>query len=395
MSSSTVFQRIAAFNQGRDPKRLYLKYQAMRQNSFAFLRGTAHLFYQDWPQQSDLNAAPLAWICGDLHLENFGSYRGDNRLTYFDINDFDEALLAPCTWDLVRFLCSLFVAASTLDIAESQVLALCHDFLQHYSRELCEGKARWIERATADGMIRDLLKNLKHRSHKDLLQQRTVKQKGHRLLKIDGQKAMHATAAEQQKIRSLLNEFAATQTNPEFFEVLDVAQRIAGLGSLGLERYVVLIQGKGDKHHYLLDVKHQPGSCLAPYTTATQPVWQNEAQRVALLQHRGQAIAPACLTALQMAEGCYLMKELMPSQDRLKLQHWHGQFKRLKEVVNSMASLVAWLHLRTGGWQGSATADQWQAFGSRSDWQEAVLVYAMDYSRQIQSDWLAFKSDTH
>lgn len=391
MGRSDLWQRIEAFNHGRDAERLAIKYQAMRHDSFAFLRGTDHLFYADWPQNFILNDAPLAWICGDLHLENFGTYRGDNRLTYFDINDFDEALLAPCTWDLTRFLCSLLVAAKTLDIEESQVIALCLDFLRHYSRELRECKPRWIERSTATGMIRDLLKNLKHRSHTDLLQERTVKQDGQRSLKRDDRKVMETSAADQQRIKSLIAQFAAMQPNPEFFTVLDVAKRIAGLGSLGLERYVVLI--KGSKQHYLLDMKYQPGSSLAPYAVVPQPAWKNEAERVVKLQHRGQAIAPAFLAAIQDGDRSYLIKELMPSQDRLKLEHWHGKFQRLEKVVNSMAHLVAWLHIRTGGWQGSAIADQWQAFGSRSDWQDAVLDYALSYSRQVHSDWLTFKSN--
>ena len=63
----------------------------MCEDAFAFLRSTCHLFYEDWPADTPLNEAPLAWICGHLHLENFGTFKGDNRLAYFDINDFDEA----------------------------------------------------------------------------------------------------------------------------------------------------------------------------------------------------------------------------------------------------------------------------------------------------------------
>ena len=28
---------------------------------------------------------PISWLCGDLHLENFGSFNRDNRLVYFDM----------------------------------------------------------------------------------------------------------------------------------------------------------------------------------------------------------------------------------------------------------------------------------------------------------------------
>ncbi len=393
MNQNSVWERIERFNRGRDLERLSLKYRAMRRDSFAFLRGTDHLFYQDWPQDSPLNDAPLAWICGDLHLENFGSYKGDNRLSYFDINDFDEAVLAPCTWDLARFLCSLLVGANTLDIEHAQVLQLCEGFLDTYSRELGECKARWIERATASGMIRDLLKNLKQRSLAELLRERTVKRHGKRMLDVDGGKALPASETEKQSITALIDEFAARQGNPKFFEVLDVARRIAGTGSLGLERYVILICGKGQNQHYLLDLKHQPGSSLRPYLSAPQPDWSSEAERVVALQRRGQAIAPAFLTALSNGKRSFLLKELMPQQDRLNLEHWHGKINRLEKVVHAMAELAAWQHIRTGGWRGSAIADQWQNFGRQKSWKQPLLEYALAYSRQIESDWQSFKID--
>lgn len=153
MNQSSVWERIECFNRRRDPERLSLKYQAMQSDIFAFFRGTAHLFYQDWPQDSPLNDAPLTWLCGDLPLENFGSYKGDNRLSYFDINDFDEAALVPDTWDLARFLCSLLVGAQALGVEQSQVLQLCDGFLDTYCRGLSECKARWIERSTTSGII--------------------------------------------------------------------------------------------------------------------------------------------------------------------------------------------------------------------------------------------------
>jgi uncharacterized protein (DUF2252 family) len=108
---------IHRFNAGRDPERLALKYRAMADNPFAFLRGSCHLFYQDFSTAGVNITSPTAWICGDLHLENFGGYLSDpadGRRPCFDLNDFGEALLAPASWELSRFLVSLRVAAHTL-----------------------------------------------------------------------------------------------------------------------------------------------------------------------------------------------------------------------------------------------------------------------------------------
>src|SRR4051794_38386050 len=69
---SDIVAEIHAWNRGRELDRLRLKYAAMEASPFAFYRGTCHLFYRDWPLDTGLNDAPLVWICGDLHLENFG-----------------------------------------------------------------------------------------------------------------------------------------------------------------------------------------------------------------------------------------------------------------------------------------------------------------------------------
>jgi len=130
-SKQNIVKEIIQFNQGRDERLLDLKYQAMRANPFSFFRGTCHLFYQDWPEHCSLNDAPLAWICGDLHLENFGSFKGDNRLVYFDLNDFDEAVLAPCTWEISRFLTSIFLAADNLSYSESEAFTLAKSALDN------------------------------------------------------------------------------------------------------------------------------------------------------------------------------------------------------------------------------------------------------------------------
>jgi uncharacterized protein (DUF2252 family) len=101
-----LITRIKKYNQHRDHNFLALKYLAMYQDEYRFFRATAHLFFEDIPSNSFLHKAPAVWICGDLHLENFGSYKGDNRVAYFNINDFDESVLASPLLDIARFLTS-------------------------------------------------------------------------------------------------------------------------------------------------------------------------------------------------------------------------------------------------------------------------------------------------
>ena len=388
MASVDCLQRIISYNSCRDPERLRRKYAAMREDAFAFLRGTCHLFYEDWPHTSSLNEAPRTWICGDLHLENFGSYKGDNRLTYFDLNDFGESVLAPCTWDVARFLTSVLVGAHTLQIESHLAQALCTIFLQAYAAALVDGKARWVERATARGMVKDLLQGLRKRRRADFLDSRTKCQGRKRRLRLDGKRALPVDDQDRTKVEEFMQRFAAAQADPAFFQVRDVARRIAGTGSLGLERYVILVRGRGDPdENFLLDLKWEPGSALVPYIPAPQPTWQHEAERVVAIQQRMQAIAPAFLQAVTIGERSYGLRELLPSQDRLQLAQWHGKSRRLERVLDVMGRLVAWGHLRSGGRQGSATIDTLITFASQTTWQKPLLEYAISYRAQVMQDW--------
>jgi uncharacterized protein (DUF2252 family) len=387
----TVLERIQRFNQTRDPQLVALKYQKMQEDAFTFFRGSCHLFYEDWSADAVLNTAPLVWMCGDLHLENFGTYKGEDRLTYFDINDFDEAALAPCTWELARFLTSLWVAAANrLDIDESSVMALCDRFLQSYALALSTGKARTVEQDTATGMVKDLLVSLEERDRRTFLDERTQLKKGKRTLNRDSKHRSISTTA-QNRLIGLIEQWRLQQSHPDFFKVLDITQRIAGVGSLGIERYALLIEGKGSPHqNYLLDLKAQSGSALAPYLIVPQPIWDNPATRVVAVQQRMQGTPPALLDAVEIEGQFFLLKELQPTQDRLSLDQAKGKQSRLEKVVTTMGSLTAWGQLRSSGRQGSAIADRLIAFAQDPHWHQPLLDYARHYSHQVNLDYQSF-----
>lgn len=388
-----VAEKIRRFNAGRDPERLAMKLQKMRSNPFIFLRGTCHLFYDALPRHEIFSHAPVTWICGDLHLENFGSYKGDNRLAYFDINDFDEAVLAPCTWDLVRFLVSVQLGMQDLSVNEREIGLLCQTFVDAYSAALHEGKARWIERETATGLVEDLLQNLSLRSRQKFLDSRTEpKARGHhRAIRCDGRKALPANDADRIRIEALLSTLSHTRENPDFYRVIDVARRIAGTGSLGVARYIILVEGKGSPDaNYLLDLKEAVPSSLLPCLKTRQPVWRSEAERVVTLQNRMQAISMAFLHAVEMDGKCYILRGLQPSEDRVDLSAWNGRLRRLEEVMISMGQLTAWAHLRSGGRQGSANADVLIGFAQDKAWHRSLLEVATQCTARVTLDWKTY-----
>ncbi|MBB5420058.1 DUF2252 domain-containing protein [Paraburkholderia atlantica] len=388
---SDVAKIIASFNAGRDPERLAMKYKAMRGSPFVFLRGTCHLFYQRLPRANVLDDAPHVWICGDMHFENFGSYKGDNRLVYFDNNDFDEACLAPAPYELVRLLTSVLVGAADLKLSRAEALALCHTALDAYGAALAYGKSRWIEAETATGMVRDLFVALASRTRAAHLDRRTVLKGKTRMLKVDGKKALPVSDERRAAVVQFMQQFAATEPNPDFYRTLDVARRIAGTGSLGVDRYVILVEGKGSPDgNYLIDLKQALSSSVSAHVTATQPQWQTEAQRVVEVQRRNQAVSQAFLHAVEFNQRSYVLRSLQPSEDRVALADWDGKLPRLAAVINSMAELSAWAHLRSGGRQKSAIADDLIAFGSRRDWQLPLIDLATQCEAQVAADWKAY-----
>jgi uncharacterized protein (DUF2252 family) len=383
-----IVERIQLFNHDRIPEMVAIKYHKMRTNAFAFFRGTCHLFYEDWTADTPLNTAPRTWICGDLHLENFGTYKGDNRLTYFDVNDFDEAALAPCTWDLVRFLTSLQVAASTLKMTLDDAEALCQRFLDTYAATLAKGQIRSVERATAIGLVRKLLHSLKKRQRAAFLDAYTQKHKARRTLKFDDVHLLASVSNERQWVAAVIEQFGQRQNKQAFFNVLDVARRVAGTGSLGIKRYAILVEGKGSPdRNYIIDLKEERVSSLQSYLKVPQPSWSSQAERAVAIQMRYQGTPPALLATVNMGNKTYIVRELQSLQDRVNLADWKGKLGRAAKVITTMAEVVAWGQLRSGGRQGSAIADELIAFGKDPAWRAELMNYARHYAAQVKTDF--------
>lgn len=391
-SSRDIPERIKRFNAGREPERRALKYREMCKSPFSFFRGSAHLFWEDLgARKSALPGSPTVWACGDLHLENFGSFQGNNGLSYFDINDFDEAALAPSNWELSRFVASVYVAAPSLGCSRANANELVKMFLDSYQTALGHGKAHLLERESATGMVKTLLEQVKRRKRQLLVESRTTWKKGERCLRIDGKHTLPATDDQRTDVARWLGKFARSQSDPSFFKILDVARRVAGVGSLGLDRYVVLVRGDGGRDgNAIIDAKWPAPSSLARFEKIGQPGWKCEPGRVVAVQQRMQGTTPALLDAVKIGRAGYVLRELQPSKDRLTLKDARGRPGRLRSVVSTMARVTAWAQLRSSGRQGSAVADDLVAFAEDSRWQRALVDYGRLYAAQVERDFNVF-----
>ncbi len=91
---------------------LKLKHGYMAEGPFPFLRSTFYRWAQLWPENCpELANAPVTLAVGDLHVENFGTWRDSEGRLIWGINDFDEACEMPYPVDLVRLAVSALLAA--------------------------------------------------------------------------------------------------------------------------------------------------------------------------------------------------------------------------------------------------------------------------------------------
>lgn len=385
-------QAILTFNHSRDPERLTRKLAAIAADPFAFFRGTNHLYVESLRNEATLLDAPTTYVCGDLHLENFGSFKGDNGLVYFDLNDFDDALVAPLTVDVVRLLSSVLVAAGRLGLSEANATRACEEMLTTYAAVLQTGKPRWLERATAIGMVATLLRRVKRRKRGELLSERTTLRKGRRRLLCDGRHTLPADRPAREHARAILAAYSRQSHHGHRLAADDVVLRIAGVGSLGVERYVVLAHDEMGGMQRLIDIKRAAPGAWQDLPNRSQPRWGSDAKRVATAQQIMQAASPALLSAVDMGKASYLVKSLQPTTDRVDLARCNG-FASLREVLVTMAHAAAWAHLRGCGHHAADRIEQLQAFAAGTRWRSGVLRLARHSCAVSLGQWKAYVED--
>ena len=121
------------------PRELRLKHVLMKRDGFSFLRATFYRWVQVWPTVCpEITTAPVVLAVGDLHLENFGTWRDQEGRLIWGINDFDEAYRLPYTNDLIRLAVSAALA-SEADQIGLKLKDVCDAILTGYTEGMQSG----------------------------------------------------------------------------------------------------------------------------------------------------------------------------------------------------------------------------------------------------------------
>jgi uncharacterized protein (DUF2252 family) len=373
-----LIESIYQFNSIFPAELTELKYLCMRKDLFRFFRGTCHIFYQNWSTVASQFLAPLTWICGDLHLENFGSYKAENKMVYFDLNDFDEAILAPATWEVARMLTSIFIAFETLGIAGNKSERVARQFLKTYSQTLACGRCRYIDPRIANGIVEKFLRSVEKRKPTSLLKKKTGKKARIKFITLEHPKHLKLKREKNIALMHLVQDWVASRSeSPNNYQVLDVVFRVAGTGSIGLERYAFLLKSKNRFEKYLLlDMKEVKPSSAAPFINWGLPQFKNEAERVIHIQQLMQNVSPALLSGVMYENKCFLLQEMQPAKDYIDFKLLKHNYREMLQVISDMGMLTASAQLRSSGRNGAANADELISFGKDDRWQKTLIDYA-------------------
>ncbi len=392
---SRLAERLNAYNAGLLPDMLALKYEAMTDNVFRFYRGTCHLFYEDLAKNNPLPDSPASWLCGDLHLENFGSYQADNDRIYFDLNDFDEAIKAPVLWELARMLTSILLAFEVLEIEEEKAINMVNLFIKTYRETLVNAKAYAIDPRTATGIVCDFLRSAEHSKDSALVEKHTEKKKKKLVLSLEDERHFKIRKPLRQALMAHIQRWIDNGSDsPYHYKVKGAVFRLAGTGSVGLKRYLFFLKNTKVKNNYLfIDMKQSRASSLSPFVKIQQPVWGNEAERIIGVQQRMQYMSASMLSATVFENEPYVLQELQPVKDSIKFKLIRDNYRDIYQVIYDMAQLTASSQLRSGGMDESATIDQLRSFAADAAWDDPLVKYVQASRKRFSNYYRQFKKD--
>ena len=367
------------------------KLEALAGSAFQFFRGTFHLMAWDLLQArvpGAKAATPEGHIVGDLHVENFGVYRGQSGELCFDVNDFDDIGHGPLDLDLKRLCTSAWLlpglsAAVRAKAAQEIALAWADEVDKLGGRFPVPA---WTV-AKADGLVRELL-NQHGAKKRDELFDKVAPGKGHKSLE-DPQKFAQPAKPWVQVAQKAFAEYVENLHQlkapdpPDGWDVLDVAYQFKGTGSLGRLRFAVLV-GKGDERR-LFELKEARPSAMDAARGLPPPRDRGRAQTASIRRLQGDPWPRVAATRLGQFAGLGRENDVAEEKvasDRFARGDEHHE--ELNTYARQCGQVLARLHCRHNAPAMFDTA--WNA----AEAARAALAFAEKYAAQVEADQKAF-----
>ena len=400
----------------REPDLVPVRHGRMMLSPFTFYRGAARLMAHD------LKGTPRAGLqvqlCGDAHLSNFGLFASPERTLLFDLNDFDETLPGPFEYDVKRLAASFSIAGRNNGFTDTDCRAAASQTATAYRNAMAEYAGMktldiWYSRIAVDDIV-------------TLLQQAATKKQMARVAKTVDRARLHDSTQALAKLGEMVdgtyriasqpplvvpvrdishtfgldpgavNEAVRTQLHsyrttlsPERaqlidrFEIVDVARKVVGVGSVGTRAFIALLEGRDQQDPLFLQVKEATRSVLEEHLPRS--VYRNHGERVVVGQRMMQAASDIFLGWTH-------------GLDENRHFYWR-QLRDMKGAVDverlvpaglaTYARICGWALARAHARTGDPIAIS--AYLGRSDtFDRAITEFSARYADRNQQDYEAF-----
>jgi uncharacterized protein (DUF2252 family) len=428
-------------NLTREPDLVPVRHGRMLVSPFTFYRGGAKIM------AADLDGTPTAGLqvqlCGDAHLSNFGAFASPERRLLFDVNDFDETLPGPFEYDVKRLAASFTIAArnngfgkadtrtatvasvaayreamasfaqmGTMDIwyahlDEEELLATIRSAAAAAeSGKATKGKKAKQEAKGAKRAEKTAVKAVEKAHTRDSLQALSKLAElvdGHYRIvsqppivvpmrELEGTYGLSADQMER-ALREQFRAYRATLRDDqrqllERFQLVDMARKVVGVGSVGTRAFIALLQGRDQGDPLFLQVKE-----------ATRSVLEGPLPKSRYRQHGERVVYGQRM--MQAASDIYLGWTKGVDVNR------HYYWRQLRDMkgsadVESMAPLGLGIYAQICGWtlaRAHARSGDPVAItaylGKRDTFDRSITDYSERYADQNDRDYQAFAKAVH
>src|SRR3984957_10153999 len=418
---------LEAQNLTREPDLVPVRHGRMMASPFTFYRGAAKIM------AADLKDTPVAGLgvqlCGDAHLSTFGGFASPERTLLFDLNDFDETLPGPFEYDVKRMAASFTIAARNNGFSAADASATTFAAVKAYREAVVEFAqmgnmdiwyARLTEREFMDA-IATLTKGAKTkqaaaRVKKGAQRAQKTATKAHTRDSLQALSKLAEVVDGRYRIVSqppvviparelgtmygysgdelqeiLHNQFRAYRATLqedrrhllERFEIVDMARKVVGVGSVGTRAFIVLLQGRDEQDPLFLQVKEATASVLEDHLPKSK--FKEPGERVV----QGQRL-------IQAASDIYLGWTKGAEANR------HLYWRQLRDMKGSAevetmtpfmlefyAGICGWTLARAHARSGDAVA--LGAYLGKSDkFDRSITDFSLRYADQNERDYQAF-----
>ena len=412
-----VIRALRAWNKELEEADRQTKYCKMASAPLVFYRGTNHLFWADFANDQRLsrfgNAQTQTWLQGDLHAYNYGAYDNDKGEIVYDLNDFDEAIIADYQYDLWRMSVSIvLVARQNGDLSMGPLEKVIDTFSQSYldtlnayrKKKKKKVRALYFTKDNTYGKLYRFLKSVERAySREGMLNRWTVMIDGERRFDMTRSKLEEANDDECTMIHAAMASYRETLTDDPakkkaHFNVKSVARRLrAGTGSLGTRRFYVLIEGgkRGNPDDdRILDVKRQTRPTAYKYLgkkaqSEYKKSYENDAQRHAKAYRVLTRHTDNHLGWMHLDDGYYSVRERSGFKEAFPGEALDTR-TLTSELAEQWAEILATDHTRANEDLPKRLRDLTK--GQEQAFLDLVREVTFSYADIVEADWNHFRA---